>query len=97
MVPPTNDFTEGQMAIIEQTAWRVGDVVAARLKDDFKIIVDLHAARCPQAEKLAALEASITQERAARKGFLRGVAALAAVVGGAFAFIVTKIVEHVFK
>ena len=94
MTPADNkdDFSEGQMAIIEKTAWRVGEVVASRLKDDFKIIVELHAAKCPLAEKLDELKASIERERAARKGFLRGVAALAALVGGAFAFIVTKIV-----
>jgi len=99
MTPSTDkdNFNAGEMAIIEKTAWRVGDAVADRLKEDFKIIVELHEAKCPLGVKLEELKNGIEKERAARRGFLRGVAVLAALVGGAFAFIVTKIVEHVFK
>ena len=40
-------FNEGERAIIEETAWRVGDKICERIKEDTRIQLRLHQSECP--------------------------------------------------
>lgn len=44
-------FSEGDKAIIEETAWRVGKHIAAEVKADTQTQLRLHVAECPLAKK----------------------------------------------
>ena len=43
-------FSDGDKAIIEETAWRVGKQIAADIKEETRIQIQLHAATCPVAK-----------------------------------------------
>ena len=44
-------FSEGDKAIIEETAWRVGKCIAAEVKADTQTQLRLHVAECPLAKQ----------------------------------------------
>lgn len=45
-------LTDGDKAIIQETAWAVGKEIAAEIKRDTQVQLRLHAAECPVAKKL---------------------------------------------
>lgn len=68
-------FTEGDRAIIRQTAWEIGDVISQRLEKAFKEHCRLTQATCPVKD---IVEAAANQGKGATRVFAIVAALLAA-------------------
>ena len=79
-------LSEGDKAIVKETAWEVADAVAERIKADVTTLVDLHAASCPVKDKV---------EEIVNKG--KGAWAVVVVVAGAVGSLVAVVIGHFWK
>jgi len=79
-------LSEGDKAIVKETAWEVADAVAARIQTDVAALVKLHAASCPVKDKV---------EEIVNKG--KGAWAAVIVVAGAVGSLVALVVGHFWK
>ena len=77
------DFTTGQLAQIEQVAFRVGTIIAERVSKDIASAVKLHAAECPVKE-------TVHQAKGGWKVFTAVVAVVCTVIGWALSYIRTR-------
>ena len=85
---PENEFTAGQKAIIEQTAYKVGEVVYQRVLAAIEISLKLHTAGC-HAKQL------IADEITARKGLAKGIAIVVGLISSVVGAGVTLIIKHI--
>jgi len=82
-----HDFTDGELALIDQAAFRAANVVAERLQASIATQMELHQARCPLKEVIAAVEdkgKEVAQRldtiKAYGAGWIAGISMIAVVV-----------------
>ncbi|NLX97605.1 MAG: hypothetical protein GXY83_15665 [Rhodopirellula sp.] len=77
------EFSKGQIALIEQIAYRVGEIIADRVSKDVEKAIKLHAAECPVKE-------TVNQAKGGWKVFTAVLAVVCTVIGWALSYIRTK-------
>jgi len=81
-----SEFSEGQIALIEKIAFRVGDVIVGRIKEAQATAIQLHAATCDAKVELSGIHRSI-------KYLLVGVCIGGILVGGGGAIGLLKLLS----
>jgi hypothetical protein len=78
MAPSDNGISEGMRAIIRDTAYEAAKNVAADLKKNVELLIQLHQAQCPVSKKLTAWENK-------GRGMIGLMMVVAAIIGGGVA------------
>ena len=86
-------LNEGDKAIVKEIALEASTAIKEDLVADFKVQFKLHQLECPIKDKVEAIEAWPTQAKMFSRGFLLGIVAVAALVGGSASLAIEKIVK----